>query len=378
MGWKRNLMEAILGTAKWFAPNHSPSPEKSPCSIFVLRNNDLGDLLGCTPMFEALKETWPTCQLAVGVGDWARPILENNPCVDEVLSVNAPWHNKVIDRQGAYAGFRYALFSSEVKALRRKRFDAGIDPLGSPLGSLLMIRCRIPTRIGVRGYAGGHSANTVNLRFDEHRHIGQAALASAALLGAQIESTETRPRLSLTVKEETQGESEWTPANKRRRVVLAPGAGFAEKGWPLENYVSLAKRILSSSPTSMLILGSREDAEMGAVLERETNAETASGESLLRNLCGKTNLRKTFAITSHCDIALSNTSLVMHVAGAFDKPNLVLLGPWYDSAKLHALQWGHEKTIVVGREIAENKTLLASPAEAFEIYEKLAVDIACR
>ena len=114
-------MEGILATAKWFAPNHPPSTEISPRSIFVLRNNDLGDLLGSTPMFEALKETWPTCQLAAGVGDWARPILENNPWVDEVLPVNAPWHNKAITKQGVLAGLQYALFSSEATPKRHRR-----------------------------------------------------------------------------------------------------------------------------------------------------------------------------------------------------------------------------------------------------------------
>ena len=273
MGWKRNLMEGALVTAKRFTPNVPPSAERPPRSIFVLRNNDLGDLLGVTPMFEALKKTWPACRLGVGVGDWARPILENNPWVDEILPANAPWHNKAIPRQGFLAGFRYTLFSSEVKVLSRQRFEAGIDPLGSPLGSLLMIRCRIPTRIGVQGYAGGHSANAANVRFDERRHVGRAALASAALLGAQNDSIETKPRIFLTVEEESRGESEWTSASERRRVILAPGAGFLEKGWSLENFVSLSKRILANSSTEMLILGTREDAEMGHVLEQETEAE---------------------------------------------------------------------------------------------------------
>ena len=210
MGWKRNLMEVVLATAKKFTPNVTPNPDQLPHSIFVLRNNDLGDLLGVTPMFAAIKKTRPGCRLGVGIGDWARPILENNPWVDEVLPVNAPWHNKAITPQGIFAGLRYALFSPEVSVIARRRFDAGIDPLGSALGSLLMIRCRIPTRIGVQGYAGGHSANVSNVRFDEQRHIGCSALASAQTLGADIHSMETAPQLFLTAEEEDLGEEAWT------------------------------------------------------------------------------------------------------------------------------------------------------------------------
>lgn len=370
MGWKRNLMEGFLATAKRFAPNVPLSSAGSFRSIFVLRNNDLGDLLGVTPMFEALKKTWPDCRLVVGVGDWGRPILENNPCVDEILSVNAPWHNKMTAKQGIQSGLRYVLFSSEASGLAKQRFDAGIDPLGSQFGSLLMMRCRIPTRIGVKGYAGGHAANVENLRFDENRHIGKAALGSAKILGAKIDSIETKPQLFLSPDEKAQGERVWVKAGERRRVIFAPGAGFLEKRWPLDNFISLAKRILAESPTEIVILGSKEDAEDGVRIEKTMASEPPKNASCVRNLCGKTDLRKTFAITSRCNAVVSNTSLLMHVAGAFSKPNLVLLGPWYDSAKLHAKQWGHEKTMVAGRETKEGVNLMTSPEEAHDLFLK--------
>ena len=260
MGWKRNLMEGLLATAKRFAPNVPLSSADSFRSIFVLRNNDFGDLLGVTPMFEALKKTWPDCRLVVGVGDWGRPILENNPCADEILSVNAPWHNKVIAKQGILSGLRYVFFSSEASSLAKQRFDAGIDPLGSQFGSLLMMRCRIPTRIGVKGYAGGHSANVENLRFDWNRHVGKAALDSAKILGAKIDSIETKPQLFLSTEEKAHGERVWAKAGERCRVIFAPGAGFLEKRWPLDNFICLAKQILSASPTEIVVLGGEDVA----------------------------------------------------------------------------------------------------------------------
>ena len=104
------------------------------------------------------------------------------------------------------------------------------------------------------------------------------------------------------------------------------------------------------------------------------NSETTNNNSKVRNLCGKTDLRKTFAITSRCDAVVSNTSLLMHVAGAFSKPNLVLLGPWYDSSKLHAKQWGHEKTIVAGRETNEGINDLTNPEQAYDLFRKCLED----
>ena len=63
-------------------------------NIFVLRNNDLGDVLVATPLVEALKNAYPESKISIGVGDWAKPLLGNNPNLDEIISCNAPWHNK--------------------------------------------------------------------------------------------------------------------------------------------------------------------------------------------------------------------------------------------------------------------------------------------
>jgi len=65
-----------------------------PKSIFVLRNNDLGDVLVATPLLHGLRRAFPSAKICMGVGDWAKSLLGNNPDLDQVLPCNAPWHNK--------------------------------------------------------------------------------------------------------------------------------------------------------------------------------------------------------------------------------------------------------------------------------------------
>ncbi len=63
--WRRTLrlpshwaLEGVTaGVAR--ARRDSSTPPASPRSIFVLRNNDLGDLLVVTPLFEALRRRIP-------------------------------------------------------------------------------------------------------------------------------------------------------------------------------------------------------------------------------------------------------------------------------------------------------------------------------
>jgi heptosyltransferase-2 len=114
MSWKRNAIEALCTVASRFAP-HADHPPENPRSIFVLRNNDIGDLLVITPLFEALRRRFPQTRIVAGVGAWNVDVLRGNPHVDEVLPINAPWHNGKIQPQNIATALRYLARSPEVR-----------------------------------------------------------------------------------------------------------------------------------------------------------------------------------------------------------------------------------------------------------------------
>jgi heptosyltransferase-2 len=275
-----------------------------------------------------------------GVGSWNFDVLQDNPFVDEVLPVNAPWHNQRIQPQGLSAAMRYLLFSDEVKTLALRRCDIGIDVLGSPFGSMLLMRSGIPYRLGVRGYAGGHTAAQSCVNYNPEEQVGRSALHFAELLGA-VDLPENRPQIYLGQKPEPSG-----------RIVIAPGGGFSEKCWPVENYASLARLL---SDFRIAVIGGGQDVESGKKIAAE-GRETEV-------FAGKLSLRETFAIIAGARLVICNSSMAMHAAAAFRIPHLVLLGPLYPSAIRHALQWGHPESRFLGREL--NRPSIASPAAAF-------------
>ena len=185
--WERLVSERELARA--LASERRRAAPASPRSVFVLRNNDLGDVLVATPLFAELRRQFPAARIAVGVGPWARPLLERNPAVDEMLDVSAPWFNK-FTRLGAVAALRYTRSSPEVSALRSVPFDLGIDPLGSAWGALLLVRAAIPKRFGTLGYAGGEQGFDDGLAFDPDDHVATRCARFAALAA---ESSDSRP-----------------------------------------------------------------------------------------------------------------------------------------------------------------------------------------
>ncbi len=216
-----------------------------------------------------------------------------------------------------------------MKALQRENCDIGIDVLGSPQGSLLLMRAHIPWRLGVRGYAGGDSAAHQCVKFDPSEHVGRAALRFAELLGA-TDLPENRPQIFLQA-----------PALNHGAIVVSPSGGFAEKCWPIANFARLLDRLASRR---IMVLGGQNDRAAGARL--------AAGRAHVEDCTGRYSLRETFAAIAGSRAVICNSSMAMHAAAAFRKPSLVLLGSHFQDAEQHRAQWAWPETRVLGRTLA--------------------------
>ncbi len=360
------LGEAVLWTYARTAPGHWT--DREPASILVLRNNDLGDLLVATPLFAALRRRFPTARIVAAVGRWNVPALAGNPHVSEIVVVEAPWFNKFVRRQSAWRRLRYLLSSPEVEALRRRRFDVGIDVLGSRWGAALLLRAGVLRRLGVRGYAGGHTGCQRSVAFDPGEHVGRSALRFAELLGA-TELPAARPQIFLTAGERAAGEAAWRALapGAARRIVVAPGSGLAVKAWPPASYAALVGRLGEIPGAAVAIAGGPGDRPLG-----ERLAGGAPAPLALANLAGHLSLRETFALVAAADLVVCNSSVLMHAAAAFAKPTVVLLGASFPSARRHQAQWGYPETSVsLGREAGERESL-ATPEEALAAIRAIA------
>jgi len=358
-------MESIVWLAGKTAISSSKAPVK-PNSIFVLRNNDIGDLLVITPLFEALRINFPESYIVAGVGQWNAETLKLNPYISEILMINAPWHNKFISPQNVWDAIKYIWFSRESRQLTKHRFDVGIDVLGSQWGSLLMIHARISYRLGVKGYAGGHLGVQQFVRYSEFEHVGRSALRFAELLGAK-RLPPCRPQIFLSPDEREKGEQLWAVKRNEayrlpKRIVIGLGGGFIEKCWPLEYYASLVSMLGALNNVEIVMVGGKQDYAGGEHIMMACR--------FVRNFAGQLTLRETFALVAAADMVICNASMLMHAAAAFFVSTVVLLGPIYSSAKQYESQWGYdEKCKIFGKESSRNK--IYTPQEAFEAIKAL-------
>ena len=372
------MLNGAVRAAAVAAPAPAAAPT-APGSIFVLRNNDLGDVIIITPLFDALRRRFPDSAIIAGVGAWSAPILRGNPHVSEVLELQAPFHNKYLSlpvdgRAKSLAtndlrAMRYLAHSPEIALLRKRRFDVGIDVLGSAWGELLLMRAHIPYRIGVGGYEGGEPGAAQTVPFDHREHVGRTALRLAEALGA-VDLPSLQPQIFLTPAEREGGEAAWRAAGagqprQRLRIVLAAGGGLPEKCWPLEHFVQLTRLIDAVAPATVVIVGGAADRESAATIAGASpNATTRAGSLSLRD---------TFALLAAADMVVTNASMVMHAAAAFGVPTVVTLSSHFDSAAAHDRQWGYPTCRSVGRGSGTDRIL--TPPEVLEAMQDLHVHL---
>lgn len=96
--------------------------------------------------------------------------------------------------------------------------------------------------------------------------------------------------------------------------ILAPGAGWSGRKWPVENFIAVAKGI---SGLQCLVTGTASE-------QVEGNAIASAVGGL--NLCGKIELVDLIELVKGARFILANESGLSHVAGYCDTPSVSILG----------------------------------------------------
>ena len=99
--------------------------------------------------------------------------------------------------------------------------------------------------------------------------------------------------------------------------VLAPGAGFYSKKWPIEYFMELVEMLTQNRKEKIIILGGYSDMDDG----NELNLNNS-----VINLTGKLELIESAIVLKNAKVLVSNDSGLMHMATAVNTPVLAIFG----------------------------------------------------
>jgi len=253
--------------------------------VAIIRLRSLGDCVLSTPAICLLKQARPDLQIAVVVEDRFAPVFENHPDIACVLP----------PRAGALRTFAPALCvnlhggsrSARLTLLSGARFRAGFEIFRPGW----IYNAPIPTAQETLG---------VSRRVHTAEHMASAMF----YLGAPISAV---PRAHI---EPPPGRSRYSP--DAPYAVIHPLAATAEKTWPSESFLELARHLERSlGLRAVFIGGPGEDLSRFAPWHTVSGAPLGEIAKLMRDAA----------------FFAGNDSGPAHVAAAFGVPQVVFFGP---------------------------------------------------
>jgi len=304
-----------------------------PHRILVRGTNWLGDAVMTTPALLRLREKFPGTHITLLTLEKLRELWLNHPAINETISFGA---GETVFAVG--------------KRLRAGKFDVALVLPNSPRSAIEAFLAGATRRIGYarpwRNFfltcAVAPRAVTVKIQKRSVAEIQKLVsrpsdpkpqapksahqihdyLNLAAVLGANPEPL--APQLFVTA-DEIEAVKKKFALEKVSNPIFGLNAG-AEYGpakrWPVDRFISVAKKIQQQTDCAWILFGGKNDSEITGQIESE--AQTANLK--IHNLAGKTSLRELMAVLKLCRALLTNDTGPMHLASALAVPVVAIFG----------------------------------------------------
>ena len=256
-------------------------------NILVIRLGAMGDIIHALPAVAGLKASFPDSHLTWVVDEKWRPLLQDNPYVDEVALVNRKSLRSLLELR---------------RRLRKQRFDVAVDFQGLIKSALVASASRAERIIGfdrtqareaLAAMVYSHPVKTRSAHVvDQNVEVAVAAGGSTILKVFPL----------------PQGTAEGGLPDGEF-VLASPNAGWTSKQWPAENYTALARLL-------------RDQFDVPLVLNFAPGSTPIPGARM--HISGIEGL---IDATRRATAVVGVDSGPMHIAAALGKPGVAIFGP---------------------------------------------------
>lgn len=272
--------------------------------ILLIRLDHLGDAIMVRPAIDAVLSHFPEATVDFLVAAENAPLFAHEPRLNLIpmthhwFSRRSNWLDKMTEMEKL------------VPILRREHYDLGIDFRGDLRNILLMTFAGIPERVGY-GITGGGFLLTRQEPYDSSLH--QTSLNMKLLNSLGIDEKPSARAFSYPAEKKSSFKEN---AARPFRVIIHPGAGYASKRWPAENFRSLIEKILATySFAHVVLIGTREDQQLFPILEQE---------GAITDLRGKTKIEDLPALFDTARLYIGNDSGPAHLAAFQNLPGIII------------------------------------------------------
>jgi ADP-heptose:LPS heptosyltransferase len=277
--------------------------------ILIIKLDAIGDVLRTTSILKPLKKKYPDCHITWCTKQNSKELFRYNSIVDEVIIIQDD------------AQFR----------IQAEEFDLVVNLDTSKLSSAIASSTKSKKRLGFvlnkKGFVEATSEEAKNwLEMSAFDDIKRSNIKSYQQIIYEILGLAPLVETPLLLISESErkkiGEKEFTrklkPGLPNIGLNIGVGTKWPSKGWPLKNWEELIK---SFNPLkyNLILLGGPEEKSISDLLFDKYNFLINSG-------CNNS-LLEFSAIVELCDLIITADTLALHIATAFQKKIIALLGP---------------------------------------------------
>ena len=281
--------------------------------ILVRMPNWVGDAVMALPALQAVREIFPECSITLLAKPWVKPLFEDNPAVEHVITFR---------KEGGYFE-KLREIVRVIKAIRKNNFDLAILFQNAFEAAFLSCMGGVKFRLGYNTDGRGFLLTHRVIRNDDvlKGHLIEYYLSILRAMGWEAKSRD--PLLKLSSKY-IKGAEELILSHGVGQgdflVGLNPGAIFGDaKRWPPDRFAGIGDMAVEKWGANVVIMGSQSEIDICNTLARSMNNNVL-------NLCGKTSLSEAIGVISRCKFFVTNDSGLMHVSAALGVPTLAIFG----------------------------------------------------
>ena len=287
----------------------------SPQRILVIKLSSLGDIVHTLPAVSALRKRFPSAHICWLVKSQWASILEGNPDINEVLSMDMAWRK----------------LPNLVQRLRAIKCDLVIDFQGLFRTGIFGVLSGSNIRVGFAQAREGaawmytHRVTLPGDRTTSWRLLAMHAVDRNLAIAAYLCADSSRPTFHFPELPEDQayihGVLHREPDERREIfIALAPWSRSALKSWPLDRFVKLAEELVRIPTIRVVLLGGPADSQAA----EEFRFLESQG---LVNLVGKLLIRQLPELLRNMNVIVGNDSSLIHLAAGVGTRVLAIFGP---------------------------------------------------
>lgn len=283
-----------------------PLDQLQPRRIAIVKPSALGDIVHALPVLSALRSHWPETQINWIINRAYEPLISGHPALNATFPFDRGAFKKNLI-QGSLATLRFW------RRLRAARFDLVIDLQGLLRTGLMAWATGAKHRIGFANAREGATqfyTDCIAVPDADEIHAVDRYWRIIEALGAGDSDKRFQVPIIDTARRIVQTSIQDLP---RPIIIMAVGARWITKRWPVENFATAARYAVERFGGSVVLVGGKEDWQLARMVSERIGPRT-------QNKCGKTSLPELAALLHEADLVIANDTGPLHLAAALGRP----------------------------------------------------------